>query len=99
MEICRFRWLPLAGVVILVAGPIVFSYPFLAVWNQSGISDNPLGAWLFADLFAALIVGCLGFVPLRFRISTKLLMVAFYIPVMSFVLFAWSYIWCALCDF
>jgi hypothetical protein len=99
MSIAMNRWLPLAGFAILVGGPIAFSYPFLAAWHRSGIYVNPFSAWLFIDLFVALIIGCLGFALLRFRLSTKVLMLLFYIPSMSVALFAWSYIWCPLCDF
>jgi hypothetical protein len=99
MNIVRNRWLPLAGLATLIAGPIMFSYPFLAAWNRSGIYVNPYAPWMFVDLFVALMIGCLGFVPLRFRMSTKVLMLVFYIPAMSVVLLVWSYLWCPLCDF
>jgi len=99
MTIDGNRWLPLAGLAILVGGPIAFSYPFLAAWNHSGISANPFDAWLYVDLLVALIIGCTGLALLRFRVSTKALMLLFYIPTMSAVLLAWSFIWCPLCDF
>jgi hypothetical protein len=99
MDTVRFRWPALWGVTAIVAGPIVFSYPFLVAWYHAGVGTNPLGAWLLVDLAVALLIGCSGFVPLRFRGSTKALMLLFYIPAMASILIAWSYAWCPLCDF
>ncbi|MFA5964870.1 MAG: hypothetical protein WC804_12700 [Sphingomonas sp.] len=98
MDTVRFRWSALAGLATLIVGPISFSYPFLVAWNHAGIGTS-LSAWLLLDLAVALLIGCSGFWPLRFRGSTKGLMLLFYVPTMAFALFAWPYAWCTLCDF
>lgn len=86
MRVAARTWLSIAGFVVLAAGPIAFSYPFLLAWNHGGVSVNPYSVWMPVDLFVALLIGCTGFIPLRFRISTKILMLIFYVPAVAFSL-------------
>lgn len=99
MRTSRSRYAPILGTVILFVGPILLSYPFLAVWGRSGNYGNPFSAWLYPVLLLSLVAGCTGFMMLRLRTSTKLLMLLFYIPTAAIALFAWSYSWGSLCDF
>lgn len=99
MKISRTRYGPALGIGTLFIVPILLSYPFLAAWNRASSYANPLADWLYPVLLLSLIAGCAGFVPLPLRMSTKLLMLLFYIPAAAFTLFLWSYLWCSLCDF
>lgn len=95
----RARYSPVIGTAILFAGPILLSYPFLAAWGRAGNDGSSLSVWLYPVLLLSLVAGCTGFMILRFRTSTKLLMLLFYIPATALALFAWSYSWCGFCDF
>ncbi|MET3723075.1 hypothetical protein [Sphingomonas trueperi] len=99
MNMSRARYAPALGTAILFAGPPLLSYPFLAAWGQAGNYGNPFSVWLYPVLLLSMVAGCTDFMMLRFRTSTKLLMLLFYIPSVAIALFAWSYSWCSLCDF
>jgi len=98
MKVSPARYAPMIGTAILFAGPILLSYPFLAAWNGAASYPNPLSPWLYPVLLLSLVAGCTGFLLLRQRTSTKLLMLLFYVPAAVFALFVWSYSWCRLCD-
>ncbi|NKJ00723.1 hypothetical protein [Novosphingobium sp. SG707] len=99
MRTSHYRYTPVLGTVILLAGPFLLSYPFLAAWNRAGNYSNPFSAWLYPVLLLSLVAGCTGFITLRFRTSIKLLMLLLYIPTAVLALLVWSYTWCSLCDF
>lgn len=98
MRTSRSLYAPVLGIIIILAGPILLSYPFLMAWGRLGNYGNPFSAWLYPVLLLALVAGCTGFILLRFRTSTKLLMLLFYIPTAAVALLIWSYAWCSLCD-
>lgn len=99
MKISRPRFAPSLGAWTLFAGPFLLSSPFLAAWGHAGNYGNPFVVWLYPVLLLSLVFGCTGFMMLRFRRSTKLLMLLFYIPAVAVALLVWSYSWCNLCDF
>jgi hypothetical protein len=99
MKISRPHLGPAFGIGILFAGPFLLSSPFLAAWGRAGNYDNPFIVWLYPVLLLSLVFGCTGFTMLRFRMSTKLLMLLFYIPAVAVALLVWSYSWCSICDF
>jgi len=99
MKVTENCYAPVVGIALLLAGPFVLSYPFLAAWYRAGWLGNPLSPWLLPVLATSLIVGSVGFVFLRFKTSTKVLMALLYVPMMCIALRYWSYSWCPLCAY